>query len=75
MILKIILLIIFFQLGLERFREGMDLNYFDIEPPPLEVECEYKINRKLPEFNQEINKNGYIYNNYRNIATYANSPC
>ena len=74
MLLKIILLIIFFHLCLEHFREGMN-DYFDIEPPPLGVECEYTMNRKLPSFMQDINKNSYIYNNYQNIITYASTPC
>jgi hypothetical protein len=78
MILKIILLIIIFQLCLERFREGME-NSFDIEPPPLGPDCYGDINILFPVYDKErklyTNKNRYLRNNRENIVTYATNPC
>ncbi len=79
MILKIILLIIFFQLILETFREGMADTTFDLESPSLDTTCEYNRNIKKPYYNQTLNtytnKNEFLYNNRENIIYYATANC
>ena len=79
MLLKIILLVIFLQLGLERFREGMTNQYLDIEPPFLGVDCYSDVNILFPTFDKDkktfSDKKRYLRNNRENIVTFATSPC
>ena len=90
MILKILLLIIFFQLFLECFREGMigqeseveKETPFNLEDIVLSKDCPYNDNRnniKYPYYNQTLNtytnKNNFLNNNYENILKYATTPC
>lgn len=90
MILKILLLIIFFQLFLECFREGMigqmseveKETSFNLEDIVLSKDCSYNdnlYNIKYPYYNQTLNtytnKNNFLYNNYQNILKYATTPC
>ena len=91
MILKILLLIIFFQLFLECFREGMigskntsddtsSPQLEDIEYPILIKGCSYeKDNVKFPYYNQTnntyTNKNNFLYNNFQNILKAASTSC
>ena len=84
MILNIILLIIIFQLFLERVREGMtdeipEKKPIDIETPDLGIVCDPNINVKFPWYdkvtNTYTNKNKFVSNQYDNILKYATTPC
>ena len=91
MILKILVLIIFFQLFLEcfRFREGVEneskapdeasYTSFNLDFSNIGTECEIDNNIKLPAYNpyEKIytNKNNFLYNNHQNILKYASTSC
>lgn len=79
MILKILLLIIFFQLFLERFREGMDDYVYDTDPPSLDTGCDFDENIYYPIYNPEDktyhNDNNFLYHNYDTILKYAKGTC
>ena len=80
MILKILLLIIFFQLFLETFREGMifsntnvtateppssTINNSFLEIPNLNTDCSFNENIKFPHYNQTDN----LYTNKNNFLS------
>jgi hypothetical protein len=78
MILKIILLIIFFQLFFECFREGMEDYVYDTDPPFLGIDVEDELNENIlyPIYNPEDktyhNDNNFLFYNRSNISKYAN---